>query len=327
MAPFIWTYLTMLGSTQGVDPAEFYRAAQMRLNSTFWNAGLYLREWLQPKLLLLIFLPWIAGFFVLRRQLAAFKNTLLALAAFLAGCLLTALLPFLVEAILQRFGFQARFAFQLVRTGKYIMVPSIILAAMLLIVAGRQLARRYEYGRALIVGASCVVLLLTFFSRSPVFDGVPVLGDDVSRFLWPSWSRPVEFNSGSGEKLEQDLDGTLRWIKQNTAEDARFIGPRKIRAGALRPVIFDFAGAGMLIEGDPKALVEAAKRKLQQDQVRTQGALALSKLYTSWGADYWVTRAVTDDLHLVYTDSGWRVYDLREHNQQSVRPPGASLLQ
>lgn len=222
-----------------------------------------------------------------------------------------------MEGILNNLGYQARFAFQLVRTCKYIIVPSLILAVLLCALTSQKLARHFRYGRAVVVGVSCLVVLLTLFSRYTVFDRVPVLGDDVSRFLWPAWGKPESFKVEEGQIVHKNIDGVLRWIRGNTAEDAKFVGPRQIRAGSLRPVIHDFAGAGMLIEGSPKALVEAARRERELVKAEAQGPFQESQLYVTWGADYWVTQVFVPDLRLVYSDSGWFVYHLKNDRQPS----------
>jgi hypothetical protein len=108
-----------------------------------------------------------------------------------------------------------------------------------------------------------------------------------------------------------EVDGILKWIEENTAENAKFVGPRLIRPGSLRPVIYDFAGAGMLIEGNPRAFVEAVKRKRQLQQPEYRDPVKTSQLIASWGADYWMTRIYEPDLRLAHADAGWFIYDLR----------------
>jgi hypothetical protein len=221
------------------------------------------------------------------------------------------LLPFLIEALINKIGYNARFAFQLVRTGKYVLVPSILLWSLLCALAFRQLALFTKNGQAIKVAVSLLVILLTVFSRYPIFDRVPLLGDDVSRFLWPAGSEaPTGNKSGRGNASEFRMDGMLSWIKANTPQNAKFVGPRSIRAGALRAVIHDFAGASMLIEGNPQGFVEAARREKRLREPAYADTVEKSKLIASWGADYWVTRTYEPRLHLCYSDEGWFTYDL-----------------
>jgi hypothetical protein len=304
--PFIWTYLVASGRASVVDPVQLEQALHMRIGPTFWSPLSYLQSWLHPKLLMLIILPWLACLLLPRNVRRSVKYVLIALGAFALGCVLTSMLPFLAEKILRRFGYQPLFAFQLVRTGKYIIVPSVVVAAMVFILMCRQLADRLRHGRAVVVGASCLLVLLTVFSRLPAFDRVPVLGDDVARFLWPdNWfSRPVDLAGND------NMDDVLHWIRENTDRDAKFVGPRQIRAGALRPVIHDFAGAAMLIEGNPRAFVEAAKREMILHHTEYRDPVKRMRLFAGWGANYWVAPFKDPSLHPVYSGINWSVYDL-----------------
>lgn len=308
LAPFIWTYLSKLGGVEGLDSAALEQALRMRLKPVFFYPTIYLRAWLtRPSLLLLVFVPWLCCLLIPRRHLKEYKHVLLALGAFSVGCLLTSLLPFAVEDALRRLGYHPRFAFQLVRTAKYVLVPSIILAYLLVALASRQLMRRFEHGRAIMIGLSCAAILLTLFARQPIFNRVPLLGDDFCRFLWPEWmmtTPPPEFG-------DKQMDSLLKWIRENTPVDAKFVGPRPIRIGALRSVIHDWAGAVILIEGDPKGYLAAARREQQLRSPEYRDPMEKAKLMASWGGDYWVTSYAVPTLRLAYTSDGWFVYDLR----------------
>jgi hypothetical protein len=311
LAPFIWSYWSVIAGMKSVDPSQFYQAIQMRVNPLFFSPGLYLARWVEPKWIVLIILPWVIWFLGARKKLAAHRNAVVALGIFALACTATAFLPFLVEALINKIGYNARFAFQLVRTGKYVLVPSILLWSLLCALVVRQLDLFTKNGQAIKVAISLLVILLTAFSRNPIFDRVPVLGDDVSRFLWPAGSEvPLGNKSGREYASESRMNGMLSWIKANTPENARFVGPRSIRAGALRSVIHDFAGAGMLIEGNPQGFVEAARREKELREPEYADTVAKSKLIASWGADYWVTRTYEPRLHLCYSDEGWFTYDL-----------------
>ena len=250
-----------------------------------------------------MFLPWLGLILVPRRTLKEHRHAILALAGFYLGCVFTALAPFPAEAALNKMGFQARFAFQLVRNGKYIIVPSFVITALLATVAWQVLAARLAKRRVVAGALICALLGLTLASRLPIFNGVPFLGDDVVKFLWPGRDGPRPFS--------EQMDGVLRWARENTAEDARFVGPRLIRVGAQRPVIYDFAGAGMLIEGDPEAFVEAARRRLQLKAPEYADPVAQADLFASWGGEFWVTQTQAPKLKVAYYDSGWYVYDIR----------------
>jgi hypothetical protein len=311
LSPFIWTYLGVISGMKGVNSSEFYAAVQMRINEIFFDPWLYLSKWAQPKWIVLILLPWAIWFFLVRKKSAEHKPAILALGVFALTCVATVLLPFLAEAVLNKLGYNVRFAFQLLRNGKYLLIPSIIVMSWVCVWACRQLENYTAKSRKIVVTAGCLILGLTLVSRHSTFDRVPLLGDDVSRFLWPKWGGQVEAVSDSRVASELAMDGILEWIKTNTSADATFVGPRAIRAGALRAVIHDFAGAGMLIEGNPQAFIETAKRENTLREPRYQDVVERSKLIASWGADYWVTKVYDSRLRLAHSDHGWFIYDLQ----------------
>jgi hypothetical protein len=313
LSPFIWTYWSVLTQMKGVNPSQFYEAVRMRINPVFFSPWSYSLRWAEPKWIVLIFLPWVIWFLAARKKLAAHRNTILALGAFTLACMTTALLPFLIEALLNKIGYNVHFAFQLVRTGKYIIVPSILLWSLLCWLAFRQLEVVSRKGQSIKVAILLLVILLTAVSRDSIFDRVPLLGDDVSRFLWPSKSATHSgLEPGRDNASELQMDETLDWIKSNTPENAKFVGPRAIRAGALRAVIHDFAGAGMLIEGNPRVFVAAAAREKTMREPEYADVVERSKLIASWGADYWVTRVYEPRLSLCHAAEGWFTYDLHD---------------
>jgi len=308
-SPFIWTYLSQVGSKTGMDIVQLDQDLRMRLKPFFFSPLVYFMAWLRPQLLILIFLPWAGCILLARRQLAEYKTTFIALGVFALGCVAVSVLPFPAEAVLDRLGYHPRFAFQLVRAGKYALVPSIILLAILSTVACRELTRRFNHGQ-LILAATCIfAIAFTLFARQPAFDRVPILGDDVSRMLWPQWIGRTQPNAEAANI--RDMVPVMNWIRTNTSIGAKFVGPRQIRMGAMRPVLHEWGGAVMLVEGDPRGFVEAARRERQIRSPEYKDPLKQIELISSWGADYWVTNKSVSNLPVAYATPGWFIYDLR----------------
>jgi hypothetical protein len=310
--PFFLTYASVIEHGSSVDPAEFERAVRMRVGPVFWDPLLYMKGWLRPQLLAVVLVPWVACL-VFRRQLKPQRSLLLSLGAFAIGCFVIALLPFAFEALLIKFGYEVRFAWQLVRSGKYIIAPSVVAGAVVCITLCKQIENRWQAGRTLVVAGCVLLIALTTVSRYPLFDRVPFLGDDVARFLWPVWTTNVRNGT-----QQENLDDVLRWIREITTPNSKFVGPRQIRAGALRAVVHDFAGAGMLIEGNPQAFIEAARREREMRLIQYDNPAARVGLFASWGADYWVTRDYETDVPVVFTDRRYFVYDLRGYKQRAA---------
>ena len=193
------------------------------------------------------------------------------------------------------------------RSGKYLLAASLIAGGLGCLVVCREACIRFKFGKAAAYGVAGVVFVSTLVARQPVFDRVPFLGNDVCRMLWPGWAPRAQ-----QEEDNNGLDAVLVWIRQHTTEEARFIGPRLIRVGGLRPVIHDWAGAGMLIEGNPKAFVKAWKRQRAVRVLEKENPAGLPELYAEWGADFWVTKLEVPEWPVAFRKTPWRVYDLRE---------------
>ncbi|MCC6862434.1 MAG: hypothetical protein IT158_27910 [Bryobacterales bacterium] len=305
MSPYLWTYFSGLGDASSVDSASLQQALSMRMPGFLLDPLRYLKMWFRLKWLVLLLGPWL-GCVLLRRRLRRHRGMLAALAVFSASCMAVAGMAHGVEALLGRLGVEVHFAFQLVRAGKYVLAPSLIVLSLCVAAASTWLSRRFPWGRTAVIALSGIVLVLTLFARQPVFRGVPVLGDDVARFLWPAWVPPRPLNVWFGQNMEP----VLAWIRGNTDVDAKFAGPGLIRVGAMRSVIHDWVGAGMLVEGNPRAFVEAARRQAMLRSGTAGDPWFAKRLFESWGADYWVTPAVLPGENPVFSSRGWNVYRL-----------------
>jgi len=304
-SPYLVTFLTTLGSIDVVDPAAFDRAIRMRVAEMFLDSRLYLAEWLRPKWFVLVLAPWAIYASVARRLLPSDRQVAFTFATFGIVCIASAVVPAMVERWLENYGHTPRFGFQLVRTGKYILVPSFVILSLVAARAAEWFSRREGNVRRLAVAATGICLVVPIAARHPGFDPVPLVGDDIVRQLLPPAAIPPQ---------ERDIEGlmsVMKWIREHTAVDATFVGPRLLRVGALRPVIHDFAGAVMLVEGNPGAFVQTAHRQRQLREAQQHSPLEEARLLASWGADYWVTRTVTTAVPVVFASSEWFVYDLR----------------
>lgn len=304
----IFTYLSLLGKTKAIDPIEFDKALRLRISPLFIYPGLCFKNWLsQPKLLILVFCPWLLScLFISHRSLKRYKNAILSLAIFSLGCILAVLLPFSLERIFNFFGYHAHFGFQLIRNGKYIVVPSITLTTLICVLFSRWISGYIRYGRIIVVSVFCSAILLSLFARQPIFNNLPVLGDDVFKFLWPKWSISHPANTQGYE-----LMSALQWIKKNTPKDAKFVGPRLIRIVSQRSIIFDGKAASLLIEGNPHKFIEWAKREQELRKPEYQNPIKKGRLFASWGGEYWMTQAYLPEFSLIYSNSEWYVYGLK----------------
>jgi hypothetical protein len=306
MGPYLWTYLSGLGDASAVDSAALRHALGMRMPGFLLDPVIYLKMWFRPKWLALVLGPWL-GCALLWPLLRRHRGMLVALAVFTAACMVVAGTAHAAEALLTRLGFQVNFAFQLIRAGKYVLAPSLVVLALCVGAGAAWVRERFRWGRVALIAISGGLVVLTLFARQSVFHRVPVLGDDVVRFLWPSWIEPRPLNVWFGHRMEP----VLQWIRENTEADAKFAGPGLIRVGALRPVIHDWVGAGLLVEGDPRGFIEAARRQAMLRSGPPGDAAFAKRLFESWGAEYWVTGMVLPGETPLFESRGWKVYRLR----------------
>jgi len=305
MGPYLWTYLSGLGDATAVDSAALRQALSMRMPGFLLDPLIYLKMWLRPKWLALVLGPWL-GCALLWPHLRRYRGMLAALAAFTAACIVVAGAAHAVETALARLGFQVNFAFQLIRAGKYVLAPSLVVLSLCMAAGSDWVRERFRWGRASVIAISGALVVLTLFSRQAVFHRVPVIGDDVIRFLWPSWVEPRPLNVWFGQNMEP----VLEWIRENTGADTKFAGPGLIRVGAMRPVIHDWVGAGLLVEGDPQGFIETARRQAMLGSGPPGDPAFAKHLFETWGAEYWVTRLVLPGETPVFASSGWKVYRL-----------------
>ncbi|MGC8667528.1 MAG: hypothetical protein ACP5VE_05375 [Chthonomonadales bacterium] len=305
MAPYVWVYFNSRGSLHGVSSAELDAALAMRITSRLRSAREYLKDWVRPKVLFLVVAPWIAVWFALGDDRTSRRPFLLALASLAAGCLLVAFGSVGLERLLAAVSIRTHMAYELIRGAKYVLLPSYLVAVVAL---GRWTAAigRTRRGREALVGIVWVVLMLTLFSRQPVFNRVPILQDDAVRMLWPDCV-PPPFLYGWEKKT---MDPALAWIRRNTPPGSRFVGPSAIRPACLRPVIHDWAASTMLVQGDPVGFVQAARREQARRRAIRLGPGAQARLYQSWGGQYWMTRRQWPGHKPLYADTVWRIYDL-----------------
>lgn len=310
MLPFVLTYLSGVGTTAGIDPAEYTQALHMRINKLFFDPWLYIGKWFRPKWIAITWLPWVALLFLRKEELRPIRPVLTLMAAIVVGCLSIILLPFQLEKVLGHLGIHTPIAFQFIRGGKYLLIPSFVITSIVISALCRRLEIRVQRPGRLWLCVLAGGLGVTLAARLPVFDNVPFLGDDVCRMLWP-------FTTYQDEKARHSLQGletVSKWIRENTDSDAKFVGPREIRIAACRPVIHDWSGAGMLIEGNPKAFIEAARREKALEAAQKDDPEAIPELVASWGADFWVTDTVVHGVKIAYENQGCIVYDLRKRD-------------
>lgn len=298
LAPYVFLYVRTVMAAKGFDQNAFSNAINERIPELFFHPGLYMLRWARPQWALFLLGPFLL-WPLYGRKMPPLQQKAFAVAALgIPASFALALLPFLAEALLAQLGVNAHFAFQLVRNGKWA-IPFAFLLWGLLIGHGLTLVPRR-------VGPLLAILLplLALASSRGLGAGWPLLGDDLLRMQWPV---PLQ------TKEESQLHKALAWAEQHSPGDSLWVGPRQLRVYPGRQVLFDMAGAGLLIEGNPRQFLQAVQRKQSLRRLNTLADKL--DLYFSWGAHYALVKAdseVSPDRHrLLYANPGWQIYSLR----------------
>ncbi|MDD5677966.1 MAG: hypothetical protein PHW60_08270 [Kiritimatiellae bacterium] len=298
--------LPPVGAYAGIDLDRFNEALRQRFPPELLQPALALRLWLDPRLLAVLILPWMAYAAIPRAEKLSLHEIHGLMVLFLVGCLGVALLPVGLGLVLPGSSKSVQYTFEMIRSLKHMVIPGVVVGALVCGWVAAKLTARRRYGRVLWGSVLIAAVLLTLAGRHPAFDRVPVLGSSTVRCLWPGlWeTHAIE------KRHDQKLDGVMAWIGKHTSERARFVGPGLIRVAALRSVVHDHKGGSMLIRENPAGFVDWGRRETRAREIGSENAMKLPALYRSWGADYWVTDRGVAGLKPCYQDDHWFIYDV-----------------
>jgi len=298
MLPFILTYFGKTSSTVNYDMETFRAAFNTRIPEFFTQPILYLKQWLYFKTLFFT-LPVLLYFIFLRKNNSHKKR--IKLIVFLMGVLvlLPTLSVYVEQFINSAFGLNLRMSFQLIRAQKLAIVPSFFAIAYLLEYFNKKINRPPFLP---ILFSSFILVLLV--CKLPAFKTIPFMGDDVSRSILPS---TLSFG-GKRSNSVLDVDKMAKYIEQNTDMESVIVGGHLFRAASKRSVILDSKGASMLIEGNPKQLIQ-----WKEDLERYKNVKSIEEeisVLNSLGANYIVSK-IDYPLALVHKAGNLKLYKLQ----------------
>lgn len=257
IAPFVFTYFGKTDTALLYDLTLYKKAFDAKISSNYQNADLVFIAWLKLKFLFFL-IPLLFFFLYTWVTSHPFKKQASILCII---SLLLFLLP-VVSIFVERWvnsalGINLRMSFQLVRIQKLTILPSYFAIGFLLILFFDKIQKIKIYLPALFFG----YLLLLLVCHLRIFNGVPFLGDDLSRSIVPNFREVVK----PYDERKTDFDKMAEYIKENTSSNAVFYNNYYLRAAAQRSVLFDNKGANILVEGNPQKLIEwyEAKSYLQ----------------------------------------------------------------
>ncbi len=311
MMPFVLNYVTNVQEKEVVAFDEFYQYMFLRIPHKFFRTFGLFNELLTAKWLLFIWLPllFFIAFYLLRNRIKAvipFRVFWMIVGLYFSF-IAASLAPYPLESILNDLGFKGRFAFQLGRNLKYLILPAYLAMAVMIAYASHYLNDRKQWSFPKVeYGLLAAFVLMLFFSKT-MLQPVPLLGDDLMKTILPN-----SLSSGSHNPFpaDTDLDNMMSYIQQNTTEEARFVAPAIVRVATERSVVFDYKGASMLIEGNPSKYVIWARQAEALAAMET--AAEQAEFFDSIGADYWLTNEATEIGIEPEVDYGvWSLYRLR----------------
>ncbi|MGO2103590.1 MAG: hypothetical protein ACTH3E_11140 [Psychroflexus halocasei] len=244
MLPFIMNYFGNTSITNDYNLELYQTAFDARIPSYFKSMSSYVQKWIHFKSLFII-VPIILLYVLPYFLNVNFKYRNYILLVF-ASLFLLPLLSIPVESFINdSFGANLRMSFQIVRIQKMIVLPGYIALLYLLII----LSSYNKTIKYIVVTSVFLYFLIVPFAHYPVFKKFPFIADDITTMILPN-----KLNFSSDKK--NDIDRMGEYIKSNLPKNAVFFDNTILRTVAERSVRLDHKGASILIEGNPKKLIE-----------------------------------------------------------------------
>ncbi len=299
MLPFMLTYFGKTSSSITYDINEFNAAFNNRIASFFSEPLNFLKLWLRFKTLFFA-IPLLLYLWVSRKNNIEFKKAkLLIILSMVLVIIPTLSVP--IERFLNSvMGLNLRLSFQLIRMQKVAILPGVFAIGLLLnhvMINHKKINKYMPHFVALYV-------IMLVFNKNQLFNSVPFMGDDISRFILPN---NLSAFSGFGNE-KRSSDHMAEYITKNTPKDALLFANFFYRGASKRSVILDGKGASMVIEGNPARLIQWNRQKQTYLSLNTD-AERITYL-KSLGVDYIVSRTPIPNLqkrHQVGTEILYKI--------------------
>ncbi|MBV1923703.1 MAG: hypothetical protein KUG68_06735 [Flavobacteriaceae bacterium] len=245
--PFVITYFGKTDSLVQYDLALFQKAFNSRIPQYFSDPIVFIKKWVSFKSLFFIIplISYICYAFFWRKEERKKASILLLLTISLI--IIPSISVYVENSINDLFSTNIRMAFQIIRVQKLAIVPGFFALGFLSL----SVLNSYPKANKVLPWITISYIIIVIFSNQKMFNNIPFVLDDITRNIYPSIS---EVFKPSNEKLN-DFDKMALYIDDNTQKDAVFYGSYMIRSASKRSVVYDRKGASILIEGNPKALI------------------------------------------------------------------------
>lgn len=245
--PFVLTYFGKTESLVQYDLILYQEAFNSRIPQYFNDPIAFIKKWFSFKTLFFC-IPLVSYLcYALFWNKEERKKATILLLLTISLIIIPSISVYVENSINEMFSANIRMAFQIIRVQKLAIIPSYFAIGFLSL----NLLNSYPKLNKSLPVLTAFYLVIVMFSSHNVFNKIPFVSDDITRNIYPNIS---DIFKSSNEKLN-DFDTMALFINDNTPKDAVFYGSYMIRSASKRSVVYDKKGASILIEGNPKALI------------------------------------------------------------------------
>lgn len=259
MLPFVLTYFGKTEIALDYNMQTYQDAFSARIPSFFTDSQRYIGKWMQLKYL--FFAIPLFGYLILGlfKKGTHLKRSLTLMIITLSLLIIPNLSLTVEQWVNNTFGSNLRMAFQLIRVQKLAILPSYAAIGFLLVF----IVARFRSIKNILPYAVGIYILLGVISSSGGLQSVPFISDDITREIYPDVKSIID---GSAF-VKTDFDKMIDYIKTNTNKEDLFYASYMYRSSAKRPVVLDSKGVSILIEGNPKGLINWYQEKTVFDKL------------------------------------------------------------
>jgi len=297
MLPFVINYFK--NTPIEINQKLFTTALFTRIPEYFSNPAMFIQLWLNKRFLFFIIPVFIVGLIGIRyKEYKEYFFLMLSISFLLI--LLPNLSVYLEKGINQSLHTNIRMSFQLLRIQKLAVLSGYLAWGFIML----YIIKNYKSGKKLITYSFILFFLFLLTAKLPVFNSVPIVGDDIVRTILPS---NISFGEIPQLKGNQDLENVLTYIKEKIPKESVFVGPQVIRSATQHSVQFDNKGASMLIEGNPSRFIWWYQNRIILDTLNNQEKW---NFYKNKNINYWLTKR---NLHrdYIYKSNEWKLYKIQ----------------
>lgn len=297
MFPYVLSYLTNVKSDVNVNPEMFNEAFRARLNPVFFDAIVFLKSWFKPVTCFFATGFFLFYFFDNSQNKRTFKILFLTIVISLFFC--NAIIP-VENFINSSFDSKFRFAFQIVRAQKFVLVLLQIGTFFLLC----SLAERFRISSKVKILVLPVYLVLIAISSAPFMHKIPLFGEDITTFIFPNNLKfyPIPKEDKSAILAMHD------YVNKNTKlNDVFYARDIFFRTATNRAEVLDFHAAGMLIEGNQKIYTDFY---FLLQKFKTTTEIEKIEILKSKKVTYIIDKEKWNTLELVFQNSKYYIYKL-----------------